>query len=285
MGSPRRFATAMVVAAAVGAATIGVTAAVADQDEAPRAGSDDTSLLDRLGELETQLPDPYAEVSEDEEWDVYADDLANLNSALVTVEDDLRRLFVDGDDTDTEVGDAVSQIASGWLDIMHASEDFTTWSSHDLAFPLGTTDEDEVATGADNLRGTVERGLYLFLDGAAKHQDGYTTLRELTATDGATQVAIDERAADTERFDTIDRPIITQLLSRSSTTVLVPLERFDTQGPGVESRAASLSYVCIDRALLDAEERPLTDDVLSELEAATPERLDCATAPEVAELD
>jgi hypothetical protein len=285
VGSPRRFATAMLVAAAVGAATIGVTAAVADQDEQVTAGSDDTSLLERLDALEAQLPDPYGEVDEDEDWDVYADEFANLKGSLTTVEDDLRRLFVDGDEAETDVAAAVSLIASGWLDIMHAADAFATWSSHDLAFPLGTTDDDGVATGADNLRGTAERGLVLFLQGAGKHLEGYTSLRELSATDGAAQGVIDERAADTERFDTVDRPIIAFLLSQASPTVVVPLERFETQGPGVESRAGSMSYVCVDRELLEAEERPLTDEVLLELEAATPDRVDCAELGEDDELD
>lgn len=285
MGSPRRIASAMVVVAAVGAATIGVTAAVADQDDPPVAGSSDDQLLERLGALEPGFPDPYAELDEDiglpdeddeeVEFDVHSDYFSEFRGALAPVEDDLRRLFVDADDADGEVAEAVSLVAAGWLDMMNSAESFAAYSAHDLAFPRFTSDEDGVATGADRLRGLAEQAYELFMAGADKHHTGYLALRELSAADGATQTALDARAASLDLYEEVGRPLLVDILSKPSTTVLVPIDRFDTKGPGVESRASSLSYVCLDRALFEAETRPLTEEVLVELVEATGEREDC----------
>jgi hypothetical protein len=67
------------------------------------------------------------------------------------------------------------------------------------------------------------------------------------------------------------------MLSEQSASVLVPTERFETDAPGVRSRATSVSMVCVDREALEELGGTATDEVLAQLEAA--DRADCEDLP------
>jgi hypothetical protein len=276
----RAVAVLLALAAAVVAASIGVTAAVAQQDDTVATeGSDPSSLLERLDELEALLPatPPPTDVdlSVETTWGTLGGDAGSTRAVLDTIEGDLRRLFVDADDADGPVADAVALVARGWLDIWQGTGALATWEANDLAFPLETTDDDGIATGADELRGQAEKGLELVLQGRARHLEGYADLRELGEAEPAVQARLDVRATEAEIFDAEVRPLVVRMLSQATTAVLVPVERFDSNAPGVEVRARSMEVTCIDREALAEQGIVLDEATLAELEAATPDRLDC----------
>jgi hypothetical protein len=281
---------ATLAALAVAAAGIGVTGAAAQQTEGdPEAAAEPTqgTLLERLDALEALLPDtaPPTDVTLDAEttWGTLAGDAGSARAVLDTLEGDLRRLFVDADDAEGEVADAVALVARGWLDVWQGAGALATWEANDLAFPIDTVDDDAVATGADELRGQAEKGLELVLLGRARHLEGYVALRELGEAEPAAQARLDARAGEAETFDAEVRPLVVRMLSQRTTNVLVPVERFGSTAPGVEARARSLEVACVDRDALAEAGVAVDDEVVAELEAATPERADCPDLPEPAE--
>lgn len=285
MGSRRRVVLALTACVAVGVAALGIGGAVAQQDEDGAAGGTDPSaLVERLGELEPQLPDTIVPtavtVTDDETWGTIEGDAAGMRAVLDTIEGDLRSLFIDADEADGDVADAVSTIALGWLDIWGGAEFLAVADSHDLAFPLDTFDADGVATGADELRGNVEAGLKLVLQGRARLLEGYTVLREQGPADPETQARFDARATAAEDFDTDLRPELHALLSERSTGVWIAVDRFTTELPGVEPRANAVQLACIDRELLREAGGIVTAENVAELVAQTPERTDCPDLPE-----
>jgi hypothetical protein len=273
------------VALAMLAASLGVTAAVAQQDEASDeevASGETGDLLSRLDALEVQLPGTApedVELDADTTWGTLEGDAGSVHAVLDTLEGDLRRLFVDADDDEGPVADAVALVTRGWLDLWQGTGALATWETNDLAYPIDTTDDLDVATGADELRGQAEKGLELVLQGRERHLEGYTQLRELGEAEPAAQARLDTRAAEAEAFDAEARPAIVRMLSQRTTTVLAPAERFDSNAPGVESRARSMEVACLDRDTLDDLAGTAGDDVagLDELEV---ERTDCPGRPE-----
>jgi hypothetical protein len=284
VASRRTGVLAVTACVAIGLAAIGVGGAVAQQDDETAApAADPTALVERLGELEPLLPDTIlpttVTIDPEATGGEFGGDAAGLRATLDTVEDDLRQLFIDADDSGGEVADAISIIARGWLDIWHGAERLAEADAHDLAFPLDTETDQGVATGADELRGHTEAGLELILQGQARHLEGYTVLRDEAPAEAAVQASFDARAVAAEDFDTDLRPELLALLSQRSTGVLIAVDRFDTDLPGVEPRATSTSYVCIDRDLLRESGGVVTDENIAELVAATPERTDCPDLP------
>jgi hypothetical protein len=318
----RAVTVVLAVAAAAVAASLGVSAAGAEQDGAPAtpdgseppavvvepqdapavavepqdapadgaepAGGEALSLLQRLDELETLLP-PAAppddiELDLDTTWGEFAGDAGGAHALLDTLEGDLRRLFVDADDADGPLADAVTDVVRGWLDLWQGTGALAVWEGNDLAFPIDTKDDDAVATGSDELRGQAEKGLELLLRGRGRHLDGYTRLRELGQAEPAVQARLDARAADAEAFDAELRPLVERMLSQRTSNVVKPVERFDSRAPGVEARARTLAVTCVDR---EASERDglVADDaaVAAESDVTTRERVDCPDLPEVAD--
>ncbi len=285
MASRRTVVLTLTACAAIGLAAVGVGGAVAQQDEeAPTPSADPTDLVDRLGELEATLPEtiPPTSVTIDPEQTggSFEGDPAGLRASLDTVEGDLRQLFIDADDADGEIADAVSIIARGWLDLWHGAEWLAEADAHDLAFPLETATSEGVATGADELRGSISVGLDLILQGRARHLDGYVVLRDEAPAEPDVQALFDARAVAAEEFDTDLRPDVLTLLSHRSTSVWVAIDRFDTDLPGVEPRATSASLVCVDREALQEAGGVVTEENVAALVAATPDRADCPDLPE-----
>jgi len=284
VGSRRTGVLVLTACAALAVAAVGIGAAVAQQDDGAAAGGDPSALVERLGELETQLPDTIVPtavtVAEEETWGSFEGDAAGLRAILDTVEGDLRTLFIDADDATGDVADAVATVALGWLDIWHGAEHLADADSHDLAFPVDTFDADGVATGADELRGEISAGLRLILQGRARHLEGYTVLREEGPAEPEVQARFDARASAAEDFDTDLRPEIHAMLSLRSTGVWIAVDRFDTDLPGVEPRANAVSLVCIDRELLHEAGGVVTAENVADLAARTPERTDCPDLPD-----
>jgi hypothetical protein len=269
----------------VGLAALGVGGAVAQQDaEQPTGGAADGDLIERLGALEAHLPDTLVPtavtIDVDESWGSLDGDPAGVRALLDTVEGELRTLFIDADDADGDVADAVALVSRGWLDIWHGAEELAIADRHDLAFPLDASDDDGVATDADELRGRIETGLRLVLQGQDRLLKGYTVLREVAPGPAEVQARFDARAVDAEDFDTDLRPQILALLSDRSTSVWVAVQRFDTDLPGVDPRAKAIELVCVDRERLREAGGVVTPELVAELAADTPERADCPDLPD-----
>lgn len=294
----RRRSVGLVVAVSLLAATLGATVATAQQDDAAPQGSDDAALLARLDALEPQLPAELAPttvvIDPEATWGSFEGDVTGAAATLGTLERDLLALYVDADDAETPVADAVADVSRGWLDLHQAYGQLAVWEAADLEFPVDADDAEGIATDADSLAGRAETGLRIVLDASQRQLSGYVALRELGAAEPAAQQRLDARAAASEAFDADVRPLIAELLALRSTAILVPVERFETSAPGVEARARTMTVTCIDRqAVLDAKESleagETTDvDALVELMDASVVRQDCpalAEEQDVRELD
>ena len=288
MGTTRRTTVAVIAAVALLAAALGTQVALAQGDGAP--GASDADLLERLDEVEPTLPGLLptdVSIEPDETWGTLDGDFGGAAATIDTVESELRSLFRDADDAEGTVAEAVSNVARGWLDLGEAYDALGEWEAHDLAFPLDTEDDEGVATGADEVRGDAERGLRRVLRGTERLLVGYVALREEgAAEDPQAQARLDARAAEAEDFDGETRPLVHRMLSLSTTMVLLPTDRFETDAPGVEARARSFTVTCIDReAYLELQAAGDDGDVpsaeeLSELTGLDAERIDCPELPE-----
>jgi hypothetical protein len=290
VGSSRRVTMGLAATVALLAAALGAQVAVAQGDGEP-AGSSDEQLVERLDALDGQLPSPPPptgiEIDPEETWGVIEGDFGGPRATLDTVASDLETLFTDADDADGPVADAVASVARGWLDMREAYAALADWEANDLAFPLDTSDDDDVATGADEVRGDAERGLRHVLVAHDRHLDGYVTLREEgPAPDAEMQARLDARAAEAETFDEEIRPLIHRLLSLPTTMVIVPTQRFETSAPGVEARARSYTITCVDREAYaevageqGAGDVPSAEETPELLEPGT-DRVDCPDLPD-----
>jgi hypothetical protein len=276
---PRGRVLLVAIAASV-VAIVGVSAALAQSDDAASGTSPD-ALLERLDALEPDLPTSVppigVELEDDETWGTLQGDATSVRAVLDLLEPELRQLFVDADDADGDVADGVALVALGWLDIWTGTTAIAVAESADLAFPLDTRDDDDVATGADELRGQIETGLDLLLLGQARHLEGYGLLAELGEAPLEAQRRFDARARDAEAFDAETRPQVLALLSRPTASVLVATDRFETDSPGVRARANSMTVVCVDREALEALGVATTEEVLAQLNDV--ERIDCDELP------
>lgn len=289
MGSPRR-GVAVAVLALVAVGLFGLTTASAQQDAEERAetalGSSDTDLVLRLDLLEDRLPSviPPSEVLLDPEetFGTIAAEGASTRALLLTVEGDLRRLYTDADDARGDVADAVWLVTAGWLDVWQGSELLQQAETHDLAFPIETFDDDGVATGADILRGDITDGLTLILQGRDRLLRGYVTLRDLEVDDPLAARRFAERAEDEELFDAEIRPLVHELLALPTTAVLAVADRFETDVPGINARARSMTITCLDRDALEEAGGVARPELLGALETTT--QVDCPNLPEGAEI-
>ncbi|MFP4635392.1 MAG: hypothetical protein ACLFRD_05995 [Nitriliruptoraceae bacterium] len=283
-GPGRTLLTLGLVAVAGVLAVLGVTAAAAQSDDDGDAtdGDPPDELLTRLGELEADLPEdgPVGDVvlEEDVTWGELVGDATSVRSQLDTLEPELRSLFIDADEAEGDVAEAVAAVARGWLDHWTGAASIATAESHDLDFPVDTTDDLDVATGADELRGSIEVGMELALRGHARHLAGYGDLRELDEAEPELQSRLDERAEAAETYDAEVRPRAVLMLSQQTTSVMVPVTRFESGAPGVESRASSVEVVCVDRQQLEELGGVVTEETLPELEPV--DRDDCPQLPD-----
>lgn len=239
---------------AAGLAATAVTAATAqdaDDDGEPTAGVSDEDLVDRLIDIERglpALPPSNVVVDEDETFGQLEGDFLGAETELGLVSDQARQLFIDADEADGEVAEAVAVVARGYLRLEEAYGYLARYESHDLARPVGATDTDEVATGADTAAGLAEAGLDLVDLARMDALLGYGVLRDSPAADDAEKTLFDQAYSDTQRYLTTVRPEAHTLVSASSTAVLFAVERFETDVPS-EARARDVTYVCVPRHL------------------------------------
>ena len=271
----RRRSSLALLGALIGAAAF-TAAGVAGAQDAPVAATPQ-DLFARRGELEEQLPGsvPPRQVTLDSErtWGEIEADATDVRATLNPIEPSLRELFIDADDSDGDVARGVALVARGWLDVWTGVTSIAEAEEHDIAFPRGTTDAAGVATGADELRAEYEVGAELLLAAHGRLLEGYTTLRDLGEAELALQQRLDTRAEAAEVYDTQMVPRLTWLLSVPTSTVIVPTERFDTDAPGIVSRAGSVTVVCVDREELAAHGGVATDEIIAEIGAV--DRADC----------
>jgi hypothetical protein len=251
VASSRRMTVGLVALVALLAAALGAQMAVAQGDD-EATGTSDEQLIERLDALDGQLPSPPpptdVEIDPEETWGTIEGDFGGPRATLDTLRPDLETLFTDADDEEGSVAEAVASVARGWLDLREGFAALAEWEANDLAFPLDTTDDDDVATGADEARGDAERGLRHVLVAQDRLLEGYVSLREEgAAPDAEMQARLDARAAEAETFDEELRPLVHRLLSLPTTMVIVPTDRFETSAPGVEARARSYTITCFDR--------------------------------------
>ncbi|MTV26890.1 hypothetical protein FTX61_15920 [Nitriliruptoraceae bacterium ZYF776] len=280
---------AWVAAAVLVLTAFGARLAIAQATgEAPPAGDD--GLLVRLDALEVELPEHpgVREVAVDDEGAVLevVGDAPATRATLDTLEADLRRLFVDADDAGTPVGDAVAEVARGWLDVRAGVGHLAAADGHDLAFPLDAEDDDDVATDADARRGDVEVGIRSVLLGHGRQLTGYTALRDLGLAEPAVQGRLDGRALASEDFARDVVPLLRALVSERTSQVLVPTDRFTSPAPGQEARARSLTVTCVDRDAYTTLVDPTEGSELTALAEAigtvfgtASERADCPDLP------
>ena len=290
MGTTRRTTVGVIAVVALLAAALGTQVALA-QGDGTATGAPDGELLERLDDLEPTLPGILPTdvgIEAEETWGTLDGDFGGAAATIDTVADDLRSLFRDADDSDGTVAEAVSNVARGWLDLGEGYDALGEWEANDLAFPLDTEDDEGVATGADEVRGDAERGLRHVLRGQQRLLAGYVALREEgAAEDPEAQARLDARAAEAEEYDEEIRPLVHRLVSLSTTMVLLPAERFETDAPGVEARARSMTVTCFDREAYlemqanaeDPGDFPSPEEI-SELMGAGQERIDCPELPE-----
>ena len=254
----RRTFVTVLAAGVVAAATVGGSVAVAQQEPTAdqAVATDDEALLTRLDALEADLPvDPaptaVAVDQDGEEGDLTGGtiegDVTGAAATIDTLEADLLALYVDADSAEGAVADAVAQVARGWLDLGEGYDQLAVWEGHDLAFPIDAEDDEGTATDADDLRGRVETGLRLVLGARQRHQAGYATLRDLAVAEPTVQTRFDARADQADAFDVEIRPLVHRMLSLRTTEVIAPVERFETDAPGVDARARSMTITCVDR--------------------------------------
>ncbi|MCC5948710.1 MAG: hypothetical protein JJT89_09670 [Nitriliruptoraceae bacterium] len=279
MARTRRTIPTLVAVGAAALVALGVGGALAQSDTDGATGAGDGDLLDRLEAIERDLPltlpvEALGFSADDAAIDTVGD-AAGTRALLDLVEGDLRALYVSADDAAGPVADGVALVTRGWLDVWNASEALAIADAHDLAFPTSAVDDLGAQAGADTLRGEIAIGVRLLADAHEQLLDGYRQLEE-TVTDRPDLVSVlAERRAQFEFYDEELAPELAVLLGRSGTTLVIPVDRFETDAPGVRSRAGSLGVLCVDREVYEAVGGVVDETTIDELTEGVNDRVDC----------
>jgi hypothetical protein len=253
-GTRTRALSAVVAVAALAAVAVGgqvAATALQAEDSSPEG------LIDRLAAIERELPllapDDVITIEEDT-WAEFPGDFTGARFELDNLTDRVRELFVDAEDADGPIADAVADAARAVLIQREGYRHLAEWEEHDLAFPLDAFDDSGVATGADEVYGLAQIGMTLVMDGNERWLTAHEILRNTELADGDEQQVF-AASYDTARdFEARTRPLLHRALSLPTTQVLRPVDRFETTAPGTESRARTMRIVCIPReAYLDGD--------------------------------
>lgn len=250
--------TVVLIVSAIAAAALGTAAAATALQEADRSPE---GLIDRLVEIAGDLPPALpAEVliSEDETWAEFPGDYTGARVAYDAVADDARQLFIDAEEADGPVPAAVADAARAILIQREAYGLLAEWESHDLSFPLESSDSLGVATDVDELYGVAETGLRLLLDANERAVTAYEILRDTEAADASERSFLDAAYATALAYESDTRPLIHRAISEQTTQVIRPVDRFETTAPGTEARARTYRFVCIDREAYGSSEVDLS---------------------------
>ena len=246
--------TGVLAAALATAAVTSATAQDAEEDTATQGPSDE-ALVDRLVNVERELPElppTGAVISEDETYGELQGDFLGALTELDLLADEARQLFVAADDADGEVAEAVAAVARSHLRLEEAYGYLSRAEEFDLDRSLDSTDDDDVATGADPAAGLVATGLELVDLARMDALAGYGVLRDSAAADDSEKDLFDAAYVATQQYLTTIRPETHTLVSASSTAVLVAVERFEPDAPDA-ARARAVTYVCVPRSIYPAE--------------------------------
>lgn len=246
VGRRTRWTTLAVGLAVAAVSAAGVNAAVFQEQPA-----DVGSLVDRLVELERELPPlPPDEVllNEEETWGELTGDFTGAQVVLDTLAGEVRELYIAAEEAKPDpVATAVADAARSILILQEGYTLLAEVESYDLSFPVDGTDDLDVATGADQAYGLAEAGLRLVLDAHARRLPAFQVLQDSELVDD-TERAFFEALYDAEvAFDSDLRPDIHRLLSLDTTQVMRTIDRFTSVAPGTEARARSMTVVCLAR--------------------------------------
>lgn len=218
-----------------------------------------SSIVTRLAQIEDQLPAmPPEEITFLEEdaglTGIIAGDFIGAQVALEAVADDLRDLFETAADVRDADGEAVADVARGWLQMRQGYELLAAYEINDLEFPVGTFEAGDggVATGADDARGQLRAGFRVLLDAYERMTPAYGVLRDSGAASDAEKQIFEDRYRENREFDLVTRAQIHRLLGFETTQEVLPISRFETSAPGTEARARLLEIVCIDSDTYEA---------------------------------
>lgn len=274
-----------VLAAALAASAV-TSATAQDAPEQPAVtATDEEALVDRLVDMERGLPAlPPSGVAMDDEttFGVLEGDFTSALAELDLVSEQARQLFIDADEADGDVADAVASVARGYLRLEQAYGYLSRYEDHDLGRPAGAEDVEGIATGPDTAAGLVDTGLHLVDLARLDAIVGYGVLRDTEAADDAEKGLFDAAYRETQAYLTTVRPDTAKLVSADSTAVLLAFERFETEVPG-EARASDVTYICVERgfdlaALLSSQDPQAFVDALGGDSALLPTE-DCPDVP------
>lgn len=218
------------------------------QDDPIAVTEADQQLLDRLLALGPELPPllpTEADLAANRLDGVLLGSFASARSTLERLEDDVRQLFIDGDEADTAVGDAVASVARGLLIEQQAYLVLEQSDGSTNPRPLDSSNvrtDDGLAIDADGLLGIESIGIDLLIQARDLERAGYEVLAAVEDTDPA----FDERLEELRRYEEEVGVTLRVITSANTDELLVPAERYDA--PIGVPRAVSVTYVCVDRA-------------------------------------
>lgn len=280
------------VAAFVGVAvlTVGIGSAIAAESEpvtedvpVVAVGADDEELTARLLELEPQIPAPLptsADLAEDGVDALLTGSFTSSRSTFDALEDDLRSLFVDGDDATTAVGDAVSAVAHGLLLERQAMLVLEETDASDQIRPLDvsdTRDDRDNAIDADGLYGREITALNILDEARELQVTGYDTLADLDV-EGADVFA--DRYASLVSYEDGVGLQLREVAGRESEQLLVEIDRYDS--PIGIAHSVGVTYVCVNReAYMELADAPVVERLTGSVEVPD---ADCRESARVAGL-
>lgn len=244
----RRRLIAMLVVGGLFVALGTALAAEGDGDDAVAATPADTELTDRLLALIDELPEPVpteADLAANDLDPVLLGSFATARGTLDRLEDDIRQLYIDGDEAGTAVGDGVSSVTRGLLlerQALMVLEQSDGSANPRPADSSNARTDDGLAIDADGLLGLESTGIDLLIQARDLQRQGYEVLEDVEGADSAFGDQLEELRLYEENVTVVLRIAASELTDE----LLVPVDRFDA--PVGSPRAVSVSYVCVDRA-------------------------------------
>lgn len=234
--------------AALGMVAVLGSALAADGDgDAVAVTADDQALMDRLVALHDDLPDllpTEASLAANALDPVLLGSFTSARSTLDQLEDDIRQLFIDGDEVGTAAGDAVAGVARGLLIERQAYLVLEQSDGSTNPRPLDSSNartEDGLAIDADGLLGLESVGIDLLIEARDLQRAGYEVLED---TEGA-DPSFAARLAELQAYQDEVEVTLRVAASMATDELLVPADRYDA--PIGVPRAVSVTYVCVDR--------------------------------------